>query len=169
MANGPYPNRVKEWRLRRQLTQAQVGEALGIHQKNVGELEKGKTRLTADKLAKLADLFRCEAADLLPGDPDPALQPHAQLSFTDEAGDDDSEFLGDIVEAFDALYKHEGVRISLRELVILAEETRDDLVAQAKTAADRRSLLEAELRRARRYIKQQRIRELVSRERRPQH
>lgn len=56
---------IRGWRARRNLTQAQVGQALGLAPRTVTDLEKGRRPLTLDELPVLCDLFGCTLAQLL--------------------------------------------------------------------------------------------------------
>lgn len=47
------------------LTQEQVAERLGIGNEAVSRMERGLVMPTVSRIFELADIFRCEAADLL--------------------------------------------------------------------------------------------------------
>src|SRR5471030_888912 len=49
------------------LTQEQVAEQLGIGNEAVSRMERGLVMPTVARLVELADIFECEAADLLTG------------------------------------------------------------------------------------------------------
>ena len=48
-----------------ELTQEEVAEKLGLGNEAVSRLERGKATLSVVRLMELAELFGCEAADLL--------------------------------------------------------------------------------------------------------
>lgn len=54
-----------EYRRARDLTQAKVGEHLGISGEAVSYLERGEVELSVTKLLRLADLYGCPADELL--------------------------------------------------------------------------------------------------------
>lgn len=58
--------RLRQARLRLDLTQAQVAERIGVTFQQIQKYERGDTRLALSTLARLRDLLRIEAADLLP-------------------------------------------------------------------------------------------------------
>ena len=57
--------RLKEIRESRDLTQAQVAEALGLHLTNYNRLENGDTKMTLDRLEQLAEILHCDPVDLI--------------------------------------------------------------------------------------------------------
>jgi transcriptional regulator with XRE-family HTH domain len=57
--------RIRELRLRRGMTQSQLGEHIGSAKPHVSELENGKTSPGIGLLAKLAAALQVEPADLL--------------------------------------------------------------------------------------------------------
>ena len=58
--------RLRRARLRLDLTQAQVADKIGVTFQQIQKYERGDTRLALSTLARLRDLLRIEAADLLP-------------------------------------------------------------------------------------------------------
>lgn len=52
-------------RQKRELTQAQVAEKLGIGNEAVSRIERGKVIPTVARLVELATIFECEVSDLL--------------------------------------------------------------------------------------------------------
>ena len=58
--------RLRQARHRLGLTQEEVGDAIGVSHQQIPKYERGDTRLTLSTLARLRDLLRIEAADLLP-------------------------------------------------------------------------------------------------------
>lgn len=58
--------RLRRARHRLGLTQEEVGETIGVSHQQIQKYERGDTRLTLSTLARLRELLRIEAADLLP-------------------------------------------------------------------------------------------------------
>lgn len=58
--------RMRQARLRLNLTQAEVAEKIGVTFQQVQKYERGDTRLALSTLARLRGVLRIEAADLLP-------------------------------------------------------------------------------------------------------
>lgn len=56
---------LREWRVRRQLTQEQLAEASGLSYKFIGEVERGRGNPTLDTIARLADALKVEMSRLL--------------------------------------------------------------------------------------------------------
>ncbi|MGE3274406.1 MAG: helix-turn-helix domain-containing protein [Vicinamibacterales bacterium] len=65
--------RVREWRMRRGLSQAELGAQLEppVTRACVANLEKGQQRVLAHTLAQLSTILTAPLSDLLPGAPDP--------------------------------------------------------------------------------------------------
>ena len=62
----PVVLRLKEWREKRGLTQAQLAEAVGVRQATISDLETGKSRrIELDTFEALAHVLRCKPGDLL--------------------------------------------------------------------------------------------------------
>ncbi len=62
----PVVLRLREWRDRRGLTQIELAEDAGTHQKTISGLETGQTqRIEFDLLQRLADALRCKPKDLI--------------------------------------------------------------------------------------------------------
>lgn len=62
------PNRLREWRERRGLTQQQVGQSVHMVAQNVGKLERGELELKVSQLADFARALGVAVPDLLPKD-----------------------------------------------------------------------------------------------------
>jgi transcriptional regulator with XRE-family HTH domain len=58
---------VRQWRLKRKLTQAVFAERSGLHRAHVGEIERGESNVTIQTLKLIADTLRIRIADLLEG------------------------------------------------------------------------------------------------------
>lgn len=59
--------RLKEMRLKADLTQQQAAEAAGTYQATIARFETEQRVPTLDQLYKLAAAYRCNICDLLPG------------------------------------------------------------------------------------------------------
>ena|SRR5215471_228051 len=62
--NGPYPNGLRKVREKAGLTQRDVAELLGVSYVQVGRIERGYNRLSADHCAKLVQVLGCELETL---------------------------------------------------------------------------------------------------------
>lgn len=58
-------NRIREWRKKAKLTQAELGELVGLHQTQIGNLENGGRNLTLDWARRIARVLNVTVADLL--------------------------------------------------------------------------------------------------------
>lgn len=58
-------NRIREFRKARGLTQAQLGEAVGLHQTQIGNIENGARSLTLEWSRRIAKALGVTVADLL--------------------------------------------------------------------------------------------------------
>ncbi|MHA1540214.1 MAG: helix-turn-helix domain-containing protein [Alphaproteobacteria bacterium] len=77
------PNRIKEWRNRRRMSLAELGEIIGLSRSEISKLENGARRIRSDHLITLSKALRVRAEDLLsPEDAD------GLVSY--DAGDGDS-------------------------------------------------------------------------------
>lgn len=66
------PNRLRYWRKRRNIAPAEVARAIGCKPKQLYNLELGNRKggkLKVEQLDRLAALFRCTVAELLPAGP----------------------------------------------------------------------------------------------------
>lgn len=59
------PTYIKEWRKHRNLTQEQLAEHLDLTQATIQRIEKGIIAYTQPVLEAMADVLRCEPADLI--------------------------------------------------------------------------------------------------------
>lgn len=77
-SSGPMPSakrvgsRIKEWRLRRELTQEELGDKIGSDGPRVGRLEKGSENPTLETLDKLASALKVDVSDLFRPRPEDA-------------------------------------------------------------------------------------------------
>ncbi|WP_291208944.1 helix-turn-helix transcriptional regulator [Hyphomonas sp.] len=63
---------LKEWRIHRDLTQAQLAEAMDISETYLSDLERGIRRYNQDMLETAAEALNCSVVDLLTRKPAPA-------------------------------------------------------------------------------------------------
>ena len=66
-------NPFEYYRKKMNLTQAEVAEMLGLDQTTVSRWERGRKLPRADRLPRIAEIYRCSVDDLLK----PAIQAHA--------------------------------------------------------------------------------------------
>jgi transcriptional regulator with XRE-family HTH domain len=66
VTNGAVGHRIKAYRVRRGLSQEQLGEAVGVSYQSINHYEKGRSSVVPEMLGKLAEALRCRARDLLP-------------------------------------------------------------------------------------------------------
>lgn len=64
-------NRIRQYRKAAGLSQAQLGEKIGIHQTHVGNIENGDRPLTLDYARRIAKVFGITVADLLEDEDNP--------------------------------------------------------------------------------------------------
>lgn len=64
-------NRIREYRMAAGLTQAQLGEMVGLHQTQIGNLENGGRNLTFEWARRIAKAFNVRLVDLLSEDDNP--------------------------------------------------------------------------------------------------
>lgn len=60
-----YPNRIREVRRQRKLSQEVLGEMVGCTNQQISNLENGRVQLTHDWLRRLAKALHCAPADFL--------------------------------------------------------------------------------------------------------
>lgn len=60
------PNRIKECRQRRGLTQCRLAELVNATTQQISHLERGERQLTLHWMVRIGAALRCEPADLLP-------------------------------------------------------------------------------------------------------
>lgn len=58
---------VKEWRIKKQLTQLQLAQKSGITQSHISHIENGRIHITYYSAIPLASVFKCNATDLILG------------------------------------------------------------------------------------------------------
>lgn len=71
LKNSKRPNRIREIRKQRGLTQADVGRLVGCSHAQISELERGVVALTHDWMVKIACAMKCAVTDLLPDEENP--------------------------------------------------------------------------------------------------
>jgi transcriptional regulator with XRE-family HTH domain len=57
--------RVREEREKRKITQAELAKKIGIHQPDLGDIEKGRHAVTLATVERVADVFSLPPAELL--------------------------------------------------------------------------------------------------------
>jgi transcriptional regulator with XRE-family HTH domain len=62
------PNRIKEWRNRRRMSLAELGEIVGLSRSEISKLENGARRVRADHMTALAKALRIKPEDLIGGE-----------------------------------------------------------------------------------------------------
>jgi phage repressor protein C with HTH and peptisase S24 domain len=62
-------NRIREWRLRRELSMQALAERIGTKRQQIHKLERGERRLSENWLRRIAAALACRPADLLADDP----------------------------------------------------------------------------------------------------
>ncbi|WP_421991678.1 helix-turn-helix domain-containing protein [Qipengyuania sp.] len=68
-----YPNRIRKLRKARNLTQAKLGEAIGVSAAGISQLENGERDLKIHRLRQIAGELNVTPADLLSADDNPYL------------------------------------------------------------------------------------------------
>lgn len=71
MAADNLPNRIREWRKRRDLTQLELGEKVGLSAVHIGHLETGRREVSLSHLRAIARELDVSTADLLSLDDNP--------------------------------------------------------------------------------------------------
>jgi transcriptional regulator with XRE-family HTH domain len=66
-----FGQRVREFRARTGLTQAELGSAAGLHRTYVGGVERGERNVSLMNILRLARALRCDPSDLVTGLPEP--------------------------------------------------------------------------------------------------
>ena len=61
--------RVKTLRLQKAMNQLELAGQLGVSQTHMSNLERGRTNLTLELLARLADVFGCSLDEIVFGEP----------------------------------------------------------------------------------------------------
>lgn len=67
------PTFIKQWRKHRDLSQARLGERVGLSEASISQIENGKQGYSQENLEAIADALQCEVVDLLirnPADPE---------------------------------------------------------------------------------------------------
>lgn len=91
-ARSPHPidvqvgQRIASLRLQRELNQSQLGAAIGVTFQQIQKYEKGVNRVSASKLALIADFLSVEVQDLFPAREDRQLGRTSEPSAIDRLG-----------------------------------------------------------------------------------
>lgn len=64
-------NRLRQLRKQARLTQTELGELVGLHQTQIGNLENGSRNLTIEWARRIAKALGCTVADLLDDEDNP--------------------------------------------------------------------------------------------------
>ena len=62
------PNRIREWRIERDLSLEDLATLVGCHQTYLGRIERGERRLTDQMIAKVAKALRVQPQDIMKSD-----------------------------------------------------------------------------------------------------
>lgn len=65
MTNSETPNRIREWRSRRRMSLAELGETVGLSRSEISKLENGSRRVRADHLVALAKALKVPPEELM--------------------------------------------------------------------------------------------------------
>lgn len=68
MTSQETPNRIREWRSRRRMSLAELGETVGLSRSEISKLENGSRRVRADHLVALAKALKVPPEDLMDKD-----------------------------------------------------------------------------------------------------
>lgn len=63
-------NELKVWRAKSDVTQAELGEAVGVSRQTINAIERGRYDPSLELAFKLAAFFDCEIEDIFQYDPD---------------------------------------------------------------------------------------------------
>lgn len=86
-------------RLHRQLTQAELAEAIGVEQETISRFERGATLPPLGRLSEIADALSCPLEDLLrTGSPRLEDKVHGIVRVMEKLADSDQRMVGDIIE-----------------------------------------------------------------------
>lgn len=67
------PTFIKQWRKHRGLSQARLGDRVGLSEASISQIENGKQGYSQENLEAIAEALQCEVVDLLirnPADPE---------------------------------------------------------------------------------------------------
>jgi transcriptional regulator with XRE-family HTH domain len=79
-------HRMRALRIARGLSQAELGESLGVSFQQVQKYEKGLNRVSAGRLQRVAELFDVPVASLLGGQQKKTSEPDRTFEFLGESG-----------------------------------------------------------------------------------
>jgi len=68
MSSSDTPNRIREWRSRRRMSLAELGETVGLSRSEISKLENGSRRVRADHLVALAKALKVPPEELMDKD-----------------------------------------------------------------------------------------------------
>jgi transcriptional regulator with XRE-family HTH domain len=97
----PTPNRIQEWRKRRELSQEQLANAVNTTKAQISKLEKGDRQLTETWMKRLASVLGCMPHELMIEPIPPAGSKKEELlKIFDQLGDKEQEIYLSMGEAF---------------------------------------------------------------------
>ena len=115
MSHG-FPERLKQLRRQRDLSQVQLAKLVGVHYNHIGRYERGESRPTADALKRLADALGVSADYLIEGTSDEAAKAHfedrellRQFQEVERLTDEDKHLVKIFLDAFLFKRKVEGM------------------------------------------------------------
>lgn len=99
-ADIPYPNRIREWRKKRGLTQTQLAERVHMSYQNVGKIERGDVNLLEFHLKQFATALDCRPGELLISETPLSSRQRALLEYFDKLSGSDQDRLLHLAHAF---------------------------------------------------------------------
>lgn len=115
-----FADRLKQLRKQRDLSQAQLAEAVGVHQNHIGRYERGESQPSADALRRLADALGVSTDYLIEGTSDEAAKARfedrdllRQFQEVERLPDSDKALVKSFLDAF--LFKRKVEGLSAQE------------------------------------------------------
>lgn len=103
-----YPNRIREWREAREMTQEQLGDAIGLTKVQISRMELGSRGLLLEWMQRIAVVLEVTTADLLKADDNPLatdLNAHRLLENYQLATDEGRRMITSVAETA-ASFRH---------------------------------------------------------------
>jgi transcriptional regulator with XRE-family HTH domain len=111
-----FADRLKQLRKQRDLSQAQLADAVGVHQNHIGRYERGESQPSADALRRLADALGVSTDYLIEGTSDEAAKARfedrdllRQFQEVERLPDSDKALVKSFLDAFLFRRKVEGL------------------------------------------------------------
>jgi transcriptional regulator with XRE-family HTH domain len=111
-----FADRLKQLRKQRDLSQAQLAEAVGVHQNHIGRYERGESKPSADAVRRLADALGVSTDYLIEGTSDEAAKARfedrdllRQFQEVERLPDSDKALVKSFLDAFLFRRKVEGL------------------------------------------------------------